>query len=262
MKKNCLLSDSLKNFLFKNYHSYLSECKKNKSKPSWNEFYKKLIQVNSGFSRFTQKQINNKIIDYRKIHGDFLWPILSKISLYKQPTDSELDERYQASETQDDADDTFERIIREMHDRICGNDSIKGITIKFLKEFEDVESSIEVFYSQARKLSNDNEKELQKKIQTLAHEKGEFRIFNKEDFKNFIEISYDLFTELERLRYKTTLNHGKIFLKSSFLVLFSIFDAFVKELLFYIYNKKKNCSLRSINRFPWQKLLILIINNR
>jgi hypothetical protein len=73
-----LLGEDEKKSLFFDYHHYIIQCIRNDSKPVFNDFYDLITSSDKTFGKYTQKQLSNKIIDFRKIEGSEKWPSFSQ----------------------------------------------------------------------------------------------------------------------------------------------------------------------------------------
>lgn len=76
--------------LFISYHEYLKDCKKNSKIPGMIDFLDNLISTNVVFTKFTSKEISNRLEQERLSDGVVLWPKISDlrkdINKYEQPS--------------------------------------------------------------------------------------------------------------------------------------------------------------------------------
>lgn len=94
MTKRKLLTENEFNKLYSEYHSYIRSCKTSRNDPSMREFYEILKKAHLEFNKFDEKQISNKIIDYRKIFGELKWPAMSNYLDYIAPLHDKFVESY------------------------------------------------------------------------------------------------------------------------------------------------------------------------
>ena len=83
--KKLLIEDQIQ-VLYKEYHSYISNCKLNERDPELNGFFSHLKKKHDQFKKFTRKQLSNQIIASRRQYGNLLWPNLNNLTNYISPT--------------------------------------------------------------------------------------------------------------------------------------------------------------------------------
>jgi hypothetical protein len=90
MSRVGILKSGERKKLFTLYHKYLSTCKKNKQIPVLKEFLDDLINNNKTFSKFTSKNIANRLEQERLNDGIVLWPkivdLRNDINNYQPPS--------------------------------------------------------------------------------------------------------------------------------------------------------------------------------
>ncbi|MGD8307029.1 MAG: DUF3644 domain-containing protein [Ignavibacteria bacterium] len=90
--KKLLTDDQIQTF-FEEYHSYISECKKNNTRPILSKFFTRLKKNQVAFTKFTSKQLSNQIIASRRQYGNLLWPNFKDVKNYISPNSSEFVEK-------------------------------------------------------------------------------------------------------------------------------------------------------------------------
>ena len=92
MSKISLFSDNDRIIFNEQYHLFLRDKKYNNLYKNENlSFFWNLLRKNKkSFENFTDKQLHNKLISYRRLEGEFLWPNISKLDNYISPNAYQL----------------------------------------------------------------------------------------------------------------------------------------------------------------------------
>ena len=80
-----LLTDEEEQWLYEEYHKFLSFCKSQKVKYKLDDFFYELRETHSDFEYFSNKELSNKIIALRRTDGVEHWPKLSELENYIHP---------------------------------------------------------------------------------------------------------------------------------------------------------------------------------
>ena len=85
MSVTSLLTPEQHEFLYNEYHNFLSELQKDPRKYKLKDFFQILRKANPDFHEFTDKELSNKIIASRRTDGVEQWPIIRNIENYINP---------------------------------------------------------------------------------------------------------------------------------------------------------------------------------
>jgi len=127
MSNRKIFSELDKKKLNECYLKYLERCYQNGIQPNWSDLHNEIKTKIPALPSLTEKQLNNKVIDYRKIHGAELWPTFNNYKdikvgiLYKK-----LFER---------SEDSFFLAI-EIYNRIKQNSKVEVFCILIINAWE------------------------------------------------------------------------------------------------------------------------------
>ena len=80
-----LLSHEQHQFLYNEYHEFLSKVQENPKKYQLQDFFGIIREKNKDFNKFTNKELSNKIIASRRLDGIEQWPTIRNIDNYINP---------------------------------------------------------------------------------------------------------------------------------------------------------------------------------
>jgi hypothetical protein len=80
-----LLNNEQYNLFYIEYHSYINDCRSNKTTPHLTEFFSRLKSKNIQFNNFNNKQLSNQLIAARNKFGNQIWPNFDDLSSYISP---------------------------------------------------------------------------------------------------------------------------------------------------------------------------------
>lgn len=138
--------------------------------------------------------------------------------------------------------DHISNLMDSIRKGIIGKDSIRGILNHYLQKFDEVQNCAQTFIPVADEIETNNIHLRKQQIDELIKCQTE-KLKNTDDEEieeNILEILHEICFEIEKLRTQIKVNQKSILIKSLFLNLFSIFDAFIGDLLKFIFLNKKD----------------------
>lgn len=138
-------------------------------------------------------------------------------------------------------------IIQNIHDDISGKNSVKGIICDYLAKIDEVIFCIQTFIPVAGEIEQANKDKLTNDLAGLSKQ----ITVDSNDFKKelvpFITVALDLLIQAEKIKKNIKVNQTSVLINSLFLNLFSIFDAYIGNLMFFIYTHK-DCYFNAIEK--------------
>jgi hypothetical protein len=245
-----LLGEDEKKSLFFDYHHYIIQCIRNDSKPVFNDFYDLITSSDKTFGKYTQKQLSNKIIDFRKIEGSEKWPSFSQaMEGYFLLPETDLQKLYEndseilkkISEKQSN----IKELVHKIYDEVKGTDSIRGLINRFILRIRDIHNCKEKvlpFVAETEQNKKQERVDALSKIKAGITKNRESAAVSEH---KLIGILYEYINSMEQIKDRTRTNYSKIIAQSLFYNLFSTLDAFTGELLVYILSRKNEYLLKS-----------------
>jgi hypothetical protein len=241
--KQKLLSEIQRKELYFNYHEFIKSTILKNIRPKWLDFYVYLRQKDNLYAAIEDKQISNKIIDYRKIYGKEIWPSLNQVKKeYTFLGKDDLEVLYNGDlsiiEEHKNPKDTFKDLVDSIFESIQGNDSIKGLINKNLLRVRDIECNIIDLVPFTKEIETTNKKKRKESIDKLTIDSKQLKFSTDRDFQKSITTLYEYISDIYQSNQKIRTNQTKVVIQSLFLNLFSILDAFTGEILEFLYRKR------------------------
>ncbi|MFN8578547.1 MAG: hypothetical protein U0354_17090 [Candidatus Sericytochromatia bacterium] len=139
----------------------------------------------------------------------------------------------------------FENLLDPIRDQAIGKNTFEYVIRNYLNKIDELKSTSNLFLPVADKIEKENKDKIEKyREEIIAENLKEYIDPTTNDIhEDYLgAFIYDFFKKYEKVQRNIKINQKNILINSLFYTIFSIFDAFIGDLLHYIYKNKPELS--------------------